>query len=213
MGAVRLGHVAAGEVVRVIVALGEVDAGELVLGAGCVGLGVGASVGVGTSVGVGLGGAGDVVVGAGAGGDDVVGAGAAGDVVVGAGAAGDDVVGAGAGCDLVGAGALGNAAPPAVNPAPEPRAASRGWVVEGAAELVGAGAVAGAVVGAGRARVVSKSSGRPGKLPDKSSEARTGDEGASTPPAVIMATPRPDPEMITAVSTRKAVLRPGSSRR
>jgi len=162
-----------------------VAAGEVVVGAGCVGAGVVVPVGVGVGVSVGAG--------------------------AGVGPLGEVVVGAGAGGDVVGAGWLGTdrTPPPATRPAPEPRAASRGCVVVGAAELVGAGAV----VAGGRVAVGSRFSGRRGKLREISSEARTGAGGASDPPAVNMAIPRPDPEMITAVSKRKAFLRPGSSRR
>lgn len=163
-----------------------------------VGGGVAVDVGVGAGVGVG------------------VGVGVAVELPIGV---GDAVVGAGAGTGVAGSGWLGtdDVLPPvAAAPAPEPRTASRGCVVVGGAVLAGSGAavLAAAVVGAGSAKVSWSLSGSRGKLRDTSSEVRIGvDAGASEPPAVIMATPRPDPEMITAVSTRKAVLRPGSSRR
>ena len=97
-------------------------------GAVGVGVGAGASVGVGVPVGAGVGLAGVVVVGAGAG-------------VVGAGWLRTD-----------------GGPPPATTPAPEPRAASRGCVDAGAAELVGAGTV----VGVGSVRVGSRLSGTRG---------------------------------------------------
>ncbi len=173
---------------------------------------VGASLYVGEGlgdVGAGVGDVGAGVGDVGAGVGDV----GAGDGVVGTGdgEVGGFEVGAGVGDDVVGAGWLGTdvKAPPVPAPEPEPRAASRGCVVVGAAVLVGAGEV----LGLGTAKVRLRSSGMRGWLRDTSSDVRLVDAGASAPPAVIMIMPRPDPEMITAVTTRNAIRRPRSSRR
>jgi hypothetical protein len=120
---------------------------------------------------------------------------------------GNEVVGAGAGVVVVGAGCAG-AGITEVPPEPEPRPARRGWVVDGAAVLVGVSAD-----GVGTTRVASGVIGVRGKLRETSSDVRIGAAGAAPPPAVIIATPRPDPERIRAERTRKAFLRPGSSRR
>jgi hypothetical protein len=169
--------------------------------------------------------AGGGVVGSGVVGAEVVGAGVVGAGVVGAGVVGAGVVGAGvvgAGALVVGAGtSLGRAVRPGTVPTPcgVVRPTALGWVtvvVEPA--WVGTGVVGVAAVAEGSSVVGFVSTvgsiGMRGRARETSSEVRTGVCcGSSPPPAVIRATLKPEPERMTAVRTRKASLRPRSSRR
>ncbi len=193
----------------VAVAGSLVDAGDVAAGVGdaaAVGVGVGVAVGDGAAL------VGGGVVGAG-----VVGAGVVGAGVVGAGAVAAGVVAAGA--VVAGGGtSLGRAVRPGTDPTPwgVPRWTARGWVApcvevaaDGAADVVVAGAVR-LLIGSS----VIGSTGTRGMARDTSSVVRTGVCcGSSPPPAVTRAMLKPEPERMTAVRTRNASLRPGSSRR